>query len=65
MMDPQQLSSDTIRRTAAELIGTPVPEQELEVVTALLNALIAEMAPMRTMHAGDAEPATTYRAGEA
>jgi len=64
MPDPPRLSSETIARTARELVRTPVVEQDLAAVAALLGALTSEMAPMRAMEILDVEPATIYDARE-
>ena len=64
MADTPKLSSATVDRTARELVGTPLGEQELEAVAALLGALTSEMAPMRAMNVGESEPATLYEASE-
>ncbi len=62
MPDPKKLSPETLARIADELVRTPVAEQELEAVAALLGALASEMAPMRAMEVGNAELATIYKA---
>jgi hypothetical protein len=64
MANAKTPSPDTIARTARELVGTFVDEQDLEAVAALLGALAVEMAPMRAMEIGGAEPATAYDASE-
>lgn len=64
MPNARQLSSETIARMADELVGVPMGEQELHAVAALLGGLTSEMAPIRAMDVGHAEPATTYDASE-
>ena len=60
MSGTQKLSPATLTRIARDLLGTPLAEQDLEAVAALLRALTSEMAPMRAMEILDVEPAVTY-----
>lgn len=60
MADAQPVSPETLVRIAAELAGTPVRDEDLPAVAALLSGLVSEMGPMRAMEMPDAEPATTY-----
>jgi len=62
MPDPREFSTETLARMADELLGTPLAEQELQSVAALLGALTSEMAPMRAMDVGNSEPATIDKA---
>ena len=55
-------SSATLAGMARELVGTPLEEQQLEAVGALLGALTSEMAAMRAMEIPDVEPVTVYDA---
>jgi hypothetical protein len=60
MSDTQKLSTDLIARMARDLVGTPLHEQELEAVAALVSGLASEMAAMRAIEIVGIEPATTY-----
>jgi hypothetical protein len=60
MEDAEQVAPDTIVRMEAELVRSPVAEEDLEAVAGLLSGLVSEMAPMRAMETDDSEPATTY-----
>ena len=64
MTAAQNLSAETVARMADEWIGAAMSREQLEAVTGLLSALMAEMVPMRAMDVASVEPATTYEARE-
>jgi len=64
MQNERPLSAETIARMAEELLATPVDRRQHEAVAALLGGLTSEMAAMRAIEIGSAEPATVYDASE-
>jgi len=58
------VGTETLRQMAEQLVRTPVPEEDLPGIAAMLNALAADMRAFRALPLGDDEPATTYRADE-
>lgn len=61
---PAKITPETIARMAEEIVGTPVKEKERQAVVDVLQSLAADMAALRAMSVGTAEPATLYDAGE-
>ena len=59
-----KVTPETIARMAGEIVGTPVKEKERKAVADLLQALAANMAALRRMDVGSAEPAFTFDSTE-
>jgi hypothetical protein len=64
MPTPDKPSPETLARVADELVGVPLADTRPEAVAGLLDTLIAEMAPLRAMDVGSAEPAAIYDPSE-
>jgi hypothetical protein len=60
MADKSNMTSDTLARLAAEVVGITLGEQDLKATADLLNSLSADMRALEAMDVGDDEPATTY-----
>ena len=65
MLNAEKPSPETLARVADELVGVPLAEQRFEAIAGLLSAILAEMAPMRAIDVGNAEPATIYDSSRA
>jgi hypothetical protein len=61
-MPSQSLSPETILHMAAELLGTPISEEDAHSLATILGALATDMDAMRKMELADSEPATLYEA---
>jgi hypothetical protein len=64
MQTPPKLSPDTVARMTDELLHTSLDAQRRQAIAALLDALILDMTPMRSMDVGDTEPAAIYDASQ-
>ncbi len=63
--EPAKVTPETVARMAAEVVGTPVKDKDRPPVADLLGSLQADMAALRAMNVGTAEPAFLYDAAEA
>ena len=61
---PAKVSPETVGRMAREVVATPVAEKDRKAAAEVVQALAGEMAALRAMPVGEAEPATVYDAGE-
>lgn len=61
-MTSKKITTETVQRIADEFLGARISPPEQEQVAGLLNALLVDMATMRRMDVGTAEPATLYSA---
>jgi len=59
------ITPETVARMVTELVGTPVAESDRRAVADMLQSLAADMAGLRALDVGAAEPAFLYDAAEA
>jgi hypothetical protein len=59
------VTPETLAGMVAELVGTPVADEQLAAVAGLLEALAGDMAAARAAEVGDLEPAFTFDPAEA
>jgi len=60
-----KVTPETVGRMAAEVVGVPVGEKHRQAVAELLQALAGDMAALKRLDVGAAEPASVFDAGEA
>src|SRR5262245_59661479 len=60
---PAKITPETVARMTAEVVGTPVNAKDRRAVADMLQALTADMAALRRLNVGAAEPAFHYDAG--
>ena len=60
---PANITPETVARMTAEVVGTPVNAKDRRAVADMLQALTADMAALRRLNVGAAEPAFHYDAG--
>ena len=64
-MPPLAITQETVARMAQEIIGLPLKDADRKDVVELLQALAAEMTPLRHLNLLGREPAHVYNPAEA
>jgi hypothetical protein len=62
---PPKVTPETVGRLSAEVVGTPVDEKYRKAVAEMLQALAADLAALRRLDVGAAEPAFVFDPAEA
>jgi hypothetical protein len=57
----RKIAPETILQVAEEWLGTPLAEADRKPVAQMLDSLMRDMAKMRAMDVGVAEPAPVYQ----
>ncbi len=59
MATPQKITAETLSRMAEEMLALRLGQRDAQAAAGLLGALAGDMAALRAMNVGEAEPATT------